>query len=237
MATVSDSQLRDQGAAMALAADRERRRLADELHDTTIQQLVLARILLDLASGGESADRLERVKSLLDDSLAQLRSLVSELSPAVLHQAGLVAAIEWLSEQLSARWGLAYRCRVAGEPALLPDVFAETLFRSARELMTNVGRHARARTCDVLLAFDDGSVTLTVCDDGIGIGPKRTARRGNGVDGGYGLFSVCSRVEQLGGEWSLGPRDGRGTQASLRLPIPEHRSSDREGWSASVKTA
>ncbi len=238
MATVSDPLLRDQGAAMALAAERERRRLADELHDTTIQQLVLARILLDLASEGGPADHLERVKSLLDDSLAQLRSLTLELNPAVLRQAGLFAAIEWLSEQLGARWRLAYRCRVAGEaPAALTDALAEALFQGARELMNNAGRHARASACYVVLAFDDDSVALTVRDDGIGIGPKRTAGRGDGVDGGYGLFSLCSRVEQLGGELSLSPRDGGGTQASLRLPLPEHRSGDREGWSASVKTA
>lgn len=224
MATVCDFLLRDQGAAMALAAERERRRLADELHDTTIQQLVLARILLDLASEGGPADHLERVKSLLDDSLSQLRLLTLQLNPPALLQAGLFAAIEWLSEQLGSRWRLAYRCRVAGEaPAALPDALTETLFQGARELMTNVGRHARARTCDVLLAFDDDSVALTVGDDGIGIGPKRTAGRGNGVDGGYGLFSLRSRVEQLGGKLSLGKSGSGGTRASLRLPVRRER--------------
>lgn len=208
----------DLDAAVELAVERERRRLADALHDTTIQELVLARILVELASEESSDDRLERVKGLLDDSLTELRSLLWKLTPAILHPVSWEAAIEGLGEQLSARWHLSYRCRVVGEAgATLPNELAETLFLGARELMTNAGRHSRGSVCEVVVTFADHGVTLTVRDDGIGIrsAPKAGRREG----GGYGLCRLSSRVKQLGGELSLGTPDAGGTLATLRLPI------------------
>jgi signal transduction histidine kinase len=213
----------DLDAAVELAVERERRRLADALHDTTIQQLVLARILVDLTSEEVpgAADHLAQVRSLLDDSLAQLRALVWELTPAKLHQAGLVPAIDSLCDQLTARWRLRYRCHVTGEiPAVLSHALAEALFLSARELMNNAGRHARASRCELALAFRDDSVLLTVRDDGVGIGRAGTVRGINAGDCGYGLCSLRARAVQMGGELSLGPScNGVGTQASLRLPL------------------
>ncbi len=212
---------RDQGVAMAFALERERRRIADELHDTAVQQLVLARILIDRACEAGPDDQLDRVRWLLDDALEQLRSLVLGLAPAVLHQNGLCSAIEWLCEQLGIRWRLDYRYRLVGDPVTLPDALTETLFQGARELMTNVGRHARAGSCDVVLTFGDDSAELAVRDDGIGINPKRASGGIHGVSGGFGLLSLHSRIEQLGGELQLGPRDGGGSEAILRLPLPK----------------
>jgi len=209
----------DQVAAMALGAEQERRRIADELHDTAIQQLVLARIVIDQVHEKAPAEPLDRVRWLLDDALEQLRALILGLTPALLHRAGFCAAIEWLSEHLRSRWRLTYRCQMLGDPAALPDTLAETLFQGARELMTNAGRHARARACDVVVKLGDHRVELTVSDDGIGIDPQR-AGKVRGVEGGFGLFSLRSRVEGLGGELHLGPREGGGTRATLWLPRP-----------------
>lgn len=225
----------DLNATVELVVERERRRLADALHDTTIQQLSVARILVDFASEQGSDDSLERVKGLLDVSIVQLRSLLWELTPAMLDQGDLHAAIKELGEQLCALWRLSYCCSVVGEAtATLPNELVETLFQGARELMTNAGRHARARTCEVVVAIEDTGVSLTVRDDGMGIPPGSKAVCGHGD--GYGLFRLRSRVEQLGGELTLNPCDGGGTVASLRLPLVAQRSGDRDGWSASIKT-
>lgn len=208
----------DLDAAVELAVERERRRLADALHDTTIQELVLARILVELASEEGCDDRLERVKGLLDDSLTQLRSLLWKLTPAIVHPVSWEAAIEGLGEQLSARWHLSYRCRVVGDArATLPNELAETLFLGARELMANAGRHAHASVCEVVVAFEDDGVALTVRDDGIGIRSAPKAGRGEGS--GYGLCRLSSRVKQLGGALSLGRPVPGGTLATLSLPI------------------
>jgi len=208
----------DQGSVVALAVEQERRRMAHELHDNVIQQLVLACMLIDQARLARPCDDLDRVRSLLDDSLAQLRSMVVVRTPALLHQAGLCQAIEWLSEHLGQRWGLAYHCRVSGDPAPLSDAITDALFLGARELMTNVGRHAHARRCEVVLQVGDALVEVTVSDDGIGIEPERTVTRFPGMNGGFGLFSLRSHAEELGGELRLRRRDGGGTAATLRLP-------------------
>jgi signal transduction histidine kinase len=209
---------REQGSLAALAVQRERRRVAHELHDTVIQQLVLARILIDRARLSGPCDHLDQVCSLLDDSLAELRLLVAERTPAVLRQAGLCQAIEWISEHMGQRWGLSFSCRMSGEPALLCDAITDALFMGAQELITNVGRHARARRCDVVVEIRDAHVDLTVSDDGIGVEPERMVTRLPGRNGGFGLFSLRSHVEQLGGELRLGRRDGGGASVTLRLP-------------------
>jgi signal transduction histidine kinase len=209
---------RDQGSMIAAAVEQERRRMAHELHDGVGQQLVLASILINRARLAGPCDHLDQVQSLLDDSLAELRSLVVELTPAVLRYAGLCQAIEWLSEHLGERWGLAFSCRVSGDPALLRDAITHALLLGARELMTNVGRHARARRCDVVVEIRDAHVDLTVSDDGIGVEPERMVTRIPGRNGGFGLFSLRSHVEELGGELRLGRRDGGGASVTLRLP-------------------
>jgi two-component system NarL family sensor kinase len=223
MTTVRDPLVGGQGGDVLRAVARERRRLADALHDTTIQELVLARILVDRAveETPAPADYLEELRCVLDDAMAQLRTLVWELAPRIPHQtAELVAAIEELCERLGARWRLPYRCQVTGAvPTVLLDALAETLLLAARELMTNAGRHAGATGCDLMLAFDGDTVVLTVCDDGIGIDGKQNARRSSGGDHGYGLLSLRSRTEQMGGELSLASRSGGGTEVNLRLPL------------------
>jgi len=210
---------KDDQTGMRLAAERERRRIADELHDTTVQQLVLAQMLLGLAIEKGLLERLDEVRVLLEDSLEQLRALTMELAPGALQSAGVCAAIEWLSEQLGRRWRLHIRCSLDRAANTLPDAISETLFQGARELMTNVARHARANVCDVAIRLSDEVVELSVEDDGIGIDARCAAGRRPGLDGGFGLFSLRSRAGELGGELSLDRREGGGTRACLRLPL------------------
>lgn len=210
--------MRELDSEMALAEERERRRLADRLHDTTIQQLVLARILLDRSPG--NLETLGRIEGLLDESLAQLRSLIFELSPPMLYRCGLAEALAWLADQFAARWPVRFRFRAEGSAVPLPEDLRVTLFQGARELMTNVGRHSRARNCEVELSFDAGFLALTVADDGIGADVRRRGASPALGGGGYGLFSLGSRIELIGGTLELAQRQGGGTRATLRVPWP-----------------
>lgn len=215
--------LREMDADMSLAEERERRRLADQLHDSTIQQLVLARILSDSAPGQSppgSPQRTERVRDLLDLSLAQLRTLVFELSPPVLYQGGLFPALQWLAGELNGRWPVHFGCHLEGELPALPDDLKVTLFQAARELMTNVCKHAQATQAEVLIRGEPHAAQLTVNDDGIGIDSRQATERGTGgADGGFGLFSLRSRIELIGGSFKLRTRDVGGTQARLWVPL------------------
>jgi len=217
---------RKQGSLAALAVERERRRMAHELHDSVIQQLVLACTLIDQSRLAKPCDHLDRVRSLLDDSLAQLRSMLVVRTPVLLHQAGLTRAIELVSESLAQRWGVPYYCRVSGDPGPLSDAITDVLFLAVRELMTNVGRHANASRCDVLVEVGDAHVVATVSDDGIGVEPEPGMNRIPGMNGGFGLFSLRSLAGELGGELRFDLRDGGGTSVTLRLP---RRSSTNGG--------
>ncbi len=216
-----------QAAAMALGAERERRRLADALHDTAIQDLVLARILIDRAVQEGSIDTLSRVQSLLDSSMAQLRSLLCNLCSPVQSQDGLVPALKGLADELCQRWQLAHCCRLTGQVIPLPEPCSELLFYGAREFINNVGRHARARSFDVTLAFADDSVGLTVCDDGIGITCPLQPAAQEPLKGGYGLFSLRARVEPLGGKVVVRSGAAGGTVAILSIPLPPRRRAHR----------
>jgi signal transduction histidine kinase len=110
---------------------------------------------------------------------------------------------------------------LVGDAAALPQALVETLVQGARELMTNVGRHAHASSCEVVLRFHGERVELIVRDDGIGVDPRR-AGGGTRLDGGgFGLLSLRARSEELGGGLRLGGIKGGGTMAVLCLPRAE----------------
>jgi two-component system, sensor histidine kinase and response regulator len=207
----ANRRLRELNVEMALLEERQRRRLAQQLHDTTIQQLVLARIIIEGEDGG--LGRKDRLVTLLDDSLRQLRSLVFELSPPILSQAGLHGAAEWLAEWLAEQWGLSVDCELQGEPMALPDAIALTLFQGLRELLINVAKHAEVGHAHVCLRFAPEWVEVLVDDDGRGFpdtGP---------IAGGFGLSSLRSRIELLGGCVEIGARKPKGTRVRLHVPL------------------
>ena len=223
--------MREMDAELSLAQERERRCLAERLHDSTIQQLVLARMLADPApraavagcggaAFGSGPERMERLRALLDLSLAQLRDLVFDLSPPILYQGGLVPALQWLAADFSSRWPVRFACRVEGAVPAIPDDLKVTLFRAVRELMTNVCKHAQAGRAEVLVRGAPQAAELVVSDDGIGIDPALPDHPSRGLTrGGFGLFSVRSRIELIGGRLSLRVGAGGGTQASLWVPL------------------
>ena len=213
-----------QNAVMARVAERERRRIAEYLHDTTVQDLVAARIMLDLAIEKDSAGELAPVVTLLDTALRQLRSLVVELSPPPLLGRELFAAVEEVSRQLSERWRLSYRCRLIGEPANLPEPYANLLLAAARELITNVGRHAHARSFDLTLCCGPRAVILTVRDDGHGLrgtgsDSDKEGNKNKALKGGFGLHSLRARAMDLGGQLALHPGEGGGMVTVLSLSL------------------
>ncbi len=214
--------MREMDAELALAEERERRRLAERLHDSTIQQLVLARMLAAGDPGGDPAAlaRGERMLALLDLSLGQLRDLVFELSPPILYQGGLIPALHWLAADLSGRCRLRFACREEGVLPPITEDLKVILYRSARELMLNVCRHARAEHAEVIIRAEPGAVELVVSDDGVGISPALECDDCTPLSGGgFGLFSLRSRIELIEGSLRLRRRPKGGTEAGIRVPL------------------
>ena len=208
--------LRGQLVAEALdAEDRERRRLAEALHDDAIQNLLAARQELGEAARGDTRG-VERARGVVDLTVEQLRGAVFELHPYLLEQSGLPAALEAVAEEQARRGRFNPRVRVGPDTAGEHDQLVLSL---ARELLVNAAKHAEAEEVTVALARTNGQLLLEVADDGNGIPSDRLAEAP--TQGHIGLASCAQRVEALGGRFSVASRASGGTRVTATLPMRE----------------
>ena len=212
--------LRNLAAEITQTQEKERRRIADDLHDQIGQNLALAKMKLGEIKAliqGPEATAIEQVRTLIDHSLKDTRSLVRELSPQVLYELGLEAALEWLVEQTQARYGL--RCRAQTMPLRAPvqEKIRGVLFQAARELLVNVAKHAQATEAMVLLKQDARGISIEVRDDGCGFEPSGLSLPSSTIRG-FGLFSVAERAALLGGELHIDSTPRSGTRVMVSIP-------------------
>ena len=209
-------------AQLGTLEDRQRRDLAESLHDGALQYLLGAR--LDLEDAIDSGDRaaFARVDKALTTSVALLRSTVSELHPAVLAQAGLAQALRDLASNTQARGRLVVDVSVEppDDPTAPPDPGRRgadlVLYSAVRELLANVVKHAQAQHVSIQMTSGPDGVGITVTDDGRGVVPGEPERRL--AQGHIGLSSHRLRVEAAGGRLTLAPAVPRGTAAQVWVP-------------------
>ena len=211
---------------LAAAEERERRRLARELHDQLGQHLTAFALgLADvrrLLRGGASADaRLAQLEALAQAMASDARYLALELRPPELDDVGLESALETYVAEWSARYGIAAEVAVTGAAfgQALPAEVASALYRIVQEALTNVAKHAGARQVSVLLEKPEREARLIVEDDGRGFDPEATRARAK-AERRLGLASMRERAELLGGEVEVESRVGRGTTVYVRVPLP-----------------
>jgi two-component system, NarL family, sensor kinase len=214
---------RGQLATHALTAEqRERRRLAELLHDESVQTLSLARQELgDYHRTGRDAS-FERARTAIDETMAQLRGEIFELHPYVLDHAGLVAALNAVADRSAARMGA--EITVAVDPAA-SGRHDELVVVLARELLNNVAKHSRAEHVEVSVATDGERVELTVRDDGRGF--DTTRRASSLIEGHIGLASSEQRAESAGGTLAVASAPGGGTTVRVTLPCNSVTPRDR----------
>jgi PAS domain S-box-containing protein len=210
------------------AEESERRRIATELHDELAQKLAFALLTLtELGrhTSGKGRPALDRLETLLRESVEQVRSLIFDLSPPVLYDLGFGAAVEWLAERTETRHHL--RCTVTdeGAPTSIDEDRSVVLFQAVRELLQNAVKHSGARRVHVRLGADgEGGIRVEVADDGKGFDPERLE---HALTGGtsFGLFNVRERVRNLGGSCDLLEAESGGARVLLRLPARPGRES------------
>jgi len=214
--------LRSLASQLALAEERERRRIAAALHDDVGQTLALALIKLgELAAASpppEFAATIVWVHEMIALVLKRTRSLTFELSPPVLYELGFEDALGWLVEEFQKQHPLRWEFRGEHLSPPLEDDVRVTLFQGARELLFNVVKHARAETVTVQVECDPGEVRVRVEDDGVGFAADELRSNPKAKDG-FGLFSVRERLESLGGRLEVDSQPGRGTRATLAAPL------------------
>lgn len=206
---------------LSRAEQRERRRVAALLHDDVIQALALSRIRLSelrqSLGAGEQQRLLGSACELVEGAIQSTRSLMSQLSPPVLHELGLEPALDWLTEQIADWQGLAGQFVSDGQPKPLDDDGKVLLFTAVRELLLNVVKHARAAHVTVRSSRVNDTIQIFVEDDGVGFD---TGLGGRCCEtGGFGLFSIRERLEYLGGGCEIDSGPGQGTRAVLALPL------------------
>jgi CheY-like chemotaxis protein/two-component sensor histidine kinase len=220
----SEARLRLLATELNLAEQRERKRLATDLHDYLAQLLVLCRMTLTQARQTGLSDASEafvnQTEETLGMALTYCRTLMAELNPPVLQERGLTAGLTWLADDMK-RHELAVTLdiqQVVDMP--LPEDRAVLLFQSVRELLINVAKHGPVKRATVQMTYADGLLRLLVHDEnGFDLGAAVAFENSSAVSTKFGLFSIRERMKALGGSFDLQSMPGEGTTATLTLPV------------------
>jgi len=215
-------ELRLLGAELALAEQRERRRIAEAMHDGIGPVLAMANMKLGYlqrsVDHAEQVAALEEIHRMIDQVIRYTRTLTIELFPPMLYTVGFEAALAWLADRTQEQYGI--QCTFEDDQQAKPmtDEAKVLLFQAARELLNNAVKHAAARRAWVRVARRDTTVEVAVEDDGVGFDPSTLeTRRAQG--GGYGLFSIRERLTCLGGKLAIRSARGSGTCAIMTAPL------------------
>ncbi len=215
------------------AQESERQRIARELHDATGQSLTAVALGLrgvemqlgvaphELAPQqmAQIRQQLQELQTFSTGALRELRQVIADLRPPQLDDLGLAAAMRWYIRAYEQRRNLEVRLETEGDESHLSAEFKTVLFRIMQEALTNVAKHARARTAAVRLAITPAEVRLSVEDDGQGFDPVQLARD-VAAPQGWGLVGIRERAILLGGQCTVDSALGRGTAIHIRAPLP-----------------
>lgn len=213
-------QLSRLASELTLAEKRERHRLARILHDHIQQLLVAATLGLETIRhqlGEHFTGTLRQVNNLLVECLGVSRSLTVELSPTILHEAGLVAGVEWLARWMHKKHGLQIEIDAQTDIAVEREDIRILLFECVRELLFNVVKHAGVAKAQVTLKSRDDDFEITVSDEGVGL-DTGTLDANRNTSSGFGLFSIRERLELLGGRLMVESAPNRGARFILIAP-------------------
>jgi PAS domain S-box-containing protein len=216
----SQRDLRALSKAANVALEAERTRIAREMRDEF--GLALSAIKMDLESlqshlppeQAQLHTSAMAIRNVLDGMEAAMHKIASDLRPRVLDDLGLVAALQWLTQDFSQRTGITVKLTADDDAAHVPEPLASALYRIAQESLTNISRHAQASMAVVRLEQEDGWLHLTVRDNGRGIDMAQLDKRGS-----YGLQGIRERMTLLSGELIVSRNPTQGTQLRVRAPL------------------
>jgi PAS domain S-box-containing protein len=217
------TQLRELSISSQTAREEEKSRIARELHDELGQSLTALK--MDLAwlkahtseSTPAVTERIRAMQAVLDSMVAATRRISSDLRPLMLDDLGLMAALEWLTQDFSRRTGVQCMLTMGDEIAQTDARIQSALYRAVQEALTNAARHAQASTVRIDLSASADSVHLRIRDDGRGMDAADQAKRGS-----FGLIGMRERIYILGGTLQLESAAGQGTAIAIDLPLAPH---------------
>lgn len=201
---------------------RERSRLAGELHDYLAQMLVVSKMKLDVLKKKTDPEAqqsiIHELEELMDQSIHFTRTLMSDLSPKVLHEEGLLAALQKLKEQMK-QHGLEVILEQEIQELNLDEEKSTQLYQMVRELLFNVLKHAQVKKAILRIAVQNtNKLVLTVKDEGIGFSVTDDTSEIH-TQKGFGLWSIGERIESLGGEFHIQSAPNQGADVTLIMPL------------------
>ena len=219
-------ELRELSRVMNEVREAERTRVARELHDELAQWLTalkmdIAWLSARLPAGDRGVlDRTERMKKVVDTTVASVRRIAADLRPVMLDDLGLVPSIEHLLQAVAERANLAVTLDVPADGFDFRDPLATSVYRMVQEALTNVARHAGATAVSVTLEREGSTLLVRVTDNGVGLRPPTGHRKS------YGLLGIRERAQTLGGEARIySPPEG-GTVVEIRIPLARYGGAE-----------
>jgi PAS domain S-box-containing protein len=224
---LANEQMKKVSFELIWAEEKERERIAGELHDQVGQSLLLAKMKLDALEDSLSDESLRSAAAdaaaLVATSILDIRSLTFRMRPPLLDTAGIDTVLEWLCTSISNDYKLQVNFDSDYQPKPLPADARYSLYQSVRELLINVAKHARTARAHLSLTSANGTLAVQVADDGAGFNPPEALLK-HVNNGGFGLYNVRQRIEQLGGRIAIESAPGRGTKVTVTVPLSESGS-------------
>ena len=215
--------LRQYVAAITHTQEEERKRIARDLHDDTVQSLIAIGQRVELAreavgeDPGDSQEQLRDLRKMVTHTIDSVRQFSRDLRPTVLEDLGMVPALQYLVNELAQQDTIDITLDVEGTPDDLSADMEVAIYRIVQEALTNVRKHAQATHAQVQAQFLPEQVIITVQDDGIGFTvPEETADWVN--IGNLGLMGLKERTELFGGQMDITSHVGQGTTVLIMLP-------------------
>ena len=198
--------------------EEERKRISRELHDETGQALMVIRLYLGMMETGATAKnvrgKIRETVEVVDRTIEGIRRIIGKLSPLVLQELGLVAAIRKEAKDFARNTGVKARVLIAEDVGRLASGAEQAIYRVVQEALHNVAKHAQAKNVTVQVERADQLVQVIVEDDGVGI----QARSSNSRDHSFGLAGIKERIAMLGGTSRVISTKGEGTRIEISVP-------------------
>jgi len=228
----NQERLRSLSTELIQIQERERRRIAIDIHDRIGQALALAKMRLGALGAAldnnDLAGMVSDIKETVSQTIKDTRTLTFELSPPVLYDLGLQAALEWLADRMKQQSGLSVEVRGDGSDRRLDTGRRVYLFRAVGELLHNIVKHAGTDRAAVEIEGSADRITVHVTDPGSGFEPHALQYDGLAAEPGFGLYSIREQVRHYGGRFEIVSAPGRGSRIVLSMPPAENPAAGSE---------
>lgn len=205
------------------AQEGERKRIARELHDDTVQSLIALCQKLDYTASNienlpsRARANLDEIYQEANTIMKEVRRLVQDLRPAALDNLGLVSALRWLTSDMEKYCGVPIKLEIIGARRRFSNEIELLLFRIAQEALRNIWKHAQASSVRITLEFKEGKTVLSICDDGKGFSPLEISSLPRSDK--LGLVGMQERANLFGGTLSIKSRPDKGTTIIVECPL------------------